>query len=241
MTTNVTDLTSQQMASDSRWSIPKTEFLVYLDDSGFDKIVTQHDLALMFAGNAGVIQSWKDWLPIATENSPIPEVVGIAVCAVNLTTGQIVFESGQDIYPNEARFAGTGAFHAYNCWQVNGCPRKAVNSAKIVDIYSGGEVKYLVFSSKDTNVSNSTGVKDLHQMLATKGMVMYTNGFNGYQPGYVLGIEDAAKSDPEVAKIKDQIASGAVVASAPCGAMYNDWTEESKAKLEAAIKSVLFK
>jgi hypothetical protein len=39
------------MACDSRWSIQNHNFILYIDDTGFEKIIPHNGIAFMFAGN----------------------------------------------------------------------------------------------------------------------------------------------------------------------------------------------
>lgn len=244
MTTNVTDLNAAQMACDSRWSVLHPEFILYIDDTGFDKIVNVRDHAYMFAGNGKLIHLWKEWLASGTRGAagrpPVKsDGVAIAVCIVNMPSSIVTLDVGQDIkHPDnlapKAFFAGSGAIHAHTCWNVNGDAMRAVETAKTTDICSGGEVKYLEFSTGANNVTNASSIDDVHNMLVTRGWVMHHN-----KPGQAVSAPVAAANDAEVKKVLTQIASGTLSASAPCDAMYRDWTPEELEALDRALDKAL--
>ena len=62
MTTNVFDGPVGLVATDSRWSIQRGRWLIYLDDTNFDKIELTDAAAFMFAGSAVLIEKWKLWI-----------------------------------------------------------------------------------------------------------------------------------------------------------------------------------
>ncbi|MNF77477.1 hypothetical protein D3C84_596250 [compost metagenome] len=163
MTTTVYDKTKKLLTSDSRWSYNEDFGVLYVDDIGFDKIekaIGQHaeGYVFLFAGNSGVIQLWKTFIRSSPKpGAPIPTCHGIAILAVHAETGEVVLDYGPGIrLPNAAqptiRFAGTGSVHAAQCWHSNGCARKAVDSAKDLDPFSGGEVKFFELASGNHNL-----------------------------------------------------------------------------------------
>lgn len=236
MTTNVTDLVEKTIACDSRWSIDSPLFVIYIDDTGFDKIVTYDTYAFMFAGNGRKIQEWKDWILSAPSGaaSSAPDESGIALCIVNTSNWGIEFERGQDIeVPGEARFAGSGSMHAHTCWKSNRNARLAVDSAKLMDVFSGGEVKYLD-SYRNTNVNNSVTVSDVEALISKKGMVMYKTT----KPNAPVAIDVAAANDPSVKTVLDQISTGASTVNAPCDSMHNTWSDSDKNKLRQTLTKI---
>lgn len=236
MTTNVTDLKSGQMASDSRWSFDRSKFALCVDDVGFDKIVAHHGLAFVFAGNSKRIQEWKDWINTSpTSAGYMPSVNGVAVCMVERQTPKVVFNWGQDIARPGVFFAGSGSLHAFTCWDENKDAQKAVASAMAVDIFSGGQVKYLRFACGSHNIVNNASYKDINQQLAQKGVVMYHN--QSYKA--CVPVQEAVANDSEVRDAVDQITSGALVASAPCDAMHNDWPDEKVEELRSVLNEYL--
>lgn len=233
MTTNIYDIPGKILASDSRWSIDKQNFIVYVDDTGCEKIILENDIACMFAGHGGLIQSWKEWIinPDRSEKPPV-EIgdIAVVICMVNTITGHLIFEYGQNIQLEDARFAGTGAIHACSCWFTNRNATQAVSSAIKSDWYSGGEVKYFDCKKKLSNVQNSANINDVHNALAKRGTIMYKNNENQF-----ISVKDAANNDPDVATVLRDLQSGAIVANAPCDAMYNKWPEEKIKELHSVL------
>lgn len=237
MTTNVLDLRNNMAASDSRWSSRVGPFFFYVDDTGFDKMIARGYVVFVFAGDARLIQEWKDWavnLPNNADVLPDYERDGrsIAVTLTNMDTGELMFEREQ-IGNEEARFAGSGAVHACDCWNRNFDPIKAVQSAMYIDLCSGGEVKFFGFD-RQTNVQNCTRIEALGQKLLDMGYVMRTDG-----KSVVVPIRDAAANDPEVAKVIGGVMSGEHPLVAPCESMYKPWTQDEKRLFGRAISKVV--
>lgn len=121
VTTNVYDRSSSTIASDSRWSIEIAgKCLIYVDDSGYEKVDVVGEHAFLFAGDVNLIHQWKVYLRLRSQGQgqSRPQLQGIAFLAVKLGTCEIIGGYGQDIVPQEdgqiiASFAGTGSFHAH--------------------------------------------------------------------------------------------------------------------------------
>ena len=255
MTTNITDIDAKQMASDSRWTIswpaelPK--YVVRLDDSGCDKIVIYQGLVFIFAGDGLLIQIWKDWLATFPPTSlagmpPVKREAGgkliwICLCIVEMTTADILFVEKQEFEPNQtspsAFFAGTGAPHARPCWRKNRNARRAVETAKAADIFSGGEVKYVNLVSGDHNLGNSESIHDVSLRLVREGFVMEYQHISQKTAPPEAGepIAEAAKSNPELQKLVDDVKSGRTVASAPFGSMHEPWSPGSEQRLRDVL------
>lgn len=238
MTTNVLDLRNGVATSDSRWSASVGNFFFFVDDTGFEKIISKAHFAFVFAGDAGLIQEWKDWvadLPINADVWPDEERFGksVAVTITNMDTSYVLFERKQEFATHEARFAGSGAIHAFACWVRNLDPIRAVKSAINLDFCSGGEVRYLWFN-RTTNVDNCTRIESLGKKLVETGHVMRTDGRQLAYP-----VRDVADTDSEVAKALSEIVSGKESLVAPCDAMYQPWTEDDKRLFSRAISKVV--
>jgi hypothetical protein len=61
MTTNIYDGNAKIMACDSRWSIPYGNWVFYLDDSGYEKILRHTSYSLMFAERVTKF-GFRDWI-----------------------------------------------------------------------------------------------------------------------------------------------------------------------------------
>ncbi len=227
MTTNVLDMQSLMMTTDSRWSAEVGDLIFYLDNTGCDKISVRgnNEYAFIFAGDGLVIQSWKDWIASnqkgsagmpAKKNDPL-----IAMCIVNLKNFKIEHEHGQSITHPVAKFAGTGAVPANFCWIENKDAKQAVESAKKYDVFSGGDVTFFEFKTLNNNLKNTITIREVNRRLSIgEGTVVNKNNFQA------TPILDAAAKDDNVRNVMAQLADGTVTASAPCDAMYGTWDDE---------------
>lgn len=240
MTTNIVDLESGLLTSDSRWSIQPTglNFLIFIDDTNFDKIAIGHhqNLAFIFAGNGMLIELWKNAVSTGTPAiGTLPFSLNgqsIAIGIIKLGDApEMIFSKNHDIAKGPASFAGSGSRHACECWLVNKCAKKAVGSASKLDFYTGGEIKYLELSTRNNNLSNTASMSDVHSHLLQRGTVMYTS-----KPNESMAIEQAAANDPNVKAVVDQMASGELTANAPCDGMYNDWHEREQQELHDILR-----
>jgi hypothetical protein len=244
LTTNVIDLAAGEAACESRWSHQAPNFILYIDDPGFEKIVHHQGLAFTFAGDGSLIQVWKDWLatnpsvpltlPATSINTP-QGLRSITIGLVHMGQKVLLFSKGTGIKHQDAVFAGSGALHAHACWSANRDAKRAVNSAKTQDIFSGGPVKYLVFSCGSNNLNETTSMRDVCRLLATKGMVMYTNS---NAPSHAP-VDQAATQDPNVQQVVNDLSSGALAATAPCEAMYTAWSSDEIQKLRSVLENAL--
>lgn len=240
MTTNIFDGTARVMASDSRWSICHGNYLIYLDDSGCDKILTRHNRAIMFAGNGGRIQEWKDWIMSdPTDDSNQPKEEGICVCMVDTTNGKVVLSVKQKVVNIHGYFAGSGSNYAAPCWVQNQDARRSVETAKVADICSGGEVKYIDVSNAEKHIHNLyTGswvtIQMVDDAILKRGLVMNISN----EGGKALPFAAAANDNEELADIKAKIAAGDLSASAPSDGMYEEWSSEEKGQLKRAFSDM---
>lgn len=241
MTTNVYDGSKRLLCSDSRWSAkhPSSDFFIFVDDFGFDKIEIAGNRAFLFAGRASTIHDWKIYLrsnPAGSQNHP--SLDDIALLIVEAETGKIVAAKGQDIQianddSSITSFAGTGSSHAADCWKANGCARTAVQTAKGFDLYSGGEVRFLELQSRTHNLKNDKNYDELRSSFRTQGMVMYIANSHKQVP-----VNEAALTDVRVGEMCDAIAHGQIAPMAPCDAMYNRATDEEKRQIKEALDSI---
>lgn len=238
MTTNVFDGIQGIAGTDSRWSVELDYAIFYVDDAGFEKIVVRDDAVFLFAGNSAVIQQWKDYLAGQrySHSASEPPLAGIALLIVNAVTKEIIYGYGQDITLNGAdqkavaSFAGSGGRRAAQCWIQNMCAKRAIDTAKQVDVFSGGETKFFELTSKTGNLIEDVGLQGLGKAFKEKGMVMYLA-----QLDKPMSIQEAQALDPRVAEFAQQVASGQVPLNAPCDAMYNTPTAEDKAELRKVL------
>lgn len=244
MTTNVIDLISGVVASDSRWSISGKDFLIYLDNSGFEKIFPLKGSVCIFSGNGKLIDLWEKWLSTKPKNrtghppTSIDTPNGVQSVTLNLilrTTSKLRFTRGQTENLNkEAFFAGTGTFSAMSSWIQDKDARNAVTHAIGSDMFSGGEVKYFTLKCGSNNLRQSVSFEEMNKLVGKEGLVMYLN--KGSAP---VPVSVAAQSDSNVLKIQTALEAGSVAASAPCSSMYTQWTEEEINQLGDALDEIL--
>ncbi|HBP50082.1 hypothetical protein [Pseudomonas sp.] len=242
MTTNVYDKGALKVGTDSRWSFNTDYAVFYVDDSGFEKIVDTSTAVFLFAGDSQVINAWKNFL-FDEAIKEDPGLTGIAMLMVDKADGSVVFEHGQDIQLSNtigdvehmvASFAGSGARHAAGCWRSNNCAVKSVDTAKLMDAYSGGETKYFELATQTGNLTQDVGLKGLNVAFMERGMVMYLN--SGLNP---VSIKDAAVTDGRVKDVVSQVAQGALALSAPCDAQYMQPTAADNERLRSALGRIM--
>lgn len=226
------------MATDSRWSIQSGNFVVYLDDTGFEKIEIRNDHAFMFAGNGGRIQQWKDWIRSdPKDDSAQPQEEGICLCVVNIQAKKVKSSFKQHIIPGGGYFAGSGALYAVPCWIKNACAKRSVETAKISDVFSGGLVQYYDFVAQSHNLNyagSTVTIQMVDEAILKRGLVMTTN----INSGPALPFAKAANDSSELSEIRDKISKGELSANAPAAGMYDTWTVEEKTELKKTLSDV---
>ncbi|MHB9835134.1 hypothetical protein Q8F57_009875 [Paraburkholderia terrae] len=233
MTTTFYDMDAGILASDSRWSAVLCERVVFLDDTGFDKIEIAKGHAFLFAGDAKRIQEWKSWMHLAdVASQPEPEKSGIALLVVECATGVVKFAFGYQSEVERTLYAGSGGLYASRCWIGNKCAQKAVRTASSFDLLSGGDGKFLELATQKHNLMNTTSVDELHKNFIEKGTVMYAH------TDLMVSVKAAAANDPIVQTLVDKIASGQLSVSAPCAAMHQEWTDADKSRLSDALDDI---
>ncbi|PYD36437.1 hypothetical protein CT690_24185 [Serratia plymuthica] len=249
MTTTVYDRVNRLIATDSRWSRNLDEFgylghVAYVDDSGFGKMATRDDHVLTLAGNGLLIQHWKEWWA-GDLGVPRPPILingeeAISLHIVKISTNSIIFEIGEKLAAQNvdddgnkvinAVFAGSGAIHAGGVWLKTGCARTAIEAAKVGDICTGGNVRYVDFNSGQQDIESEKHlISDVAEALLQKGMIMDTNNPLS-QPVPI--------TEQEVAHIRQLIANGGITPCAPTGGKAVVWDTKSIARLDAAIDSI---
>lgn len=240
MTTNVCDVSVGMLTSDSRWSRETGEWIIYVDDTGYDKIVFDAKLAFLFAGDMVNIDAWKQWVVNGrTGPMPLSYLQRMSVIQVDINTGKVIFQSHQFLNSSfgvsvKALYAGTGAPSAKKCWDTNKCAATAVESAKLDDMLSGGTVVYLNRKTKGTNVTNGKSASDVIQQAKEKGMIMHKT--SGQAP---VPVKVAANdvSNPAAQAVANLVLSGGVSFSAPFPEIDAPWSEEKVKEFEAALRA----
>lgn len=244
MTTNIFDGNALVMATDSRWSIKQGSWLFYLDDTGYDKIERLNGVAVMFAGEGPKIQEYKNWIHSKPNDlSNMPEVKGMSVCMVDESTGCVDFQKHQDIEENNVFCAGTGAQSAYICWLEKKCSQTAVESAKLKDYYSGGDVKYIDFKTLKTNLAKyfpeqQLTIETISANIMKRGPAMKIHANpTGIPDLPLMKASSDASFDEQDARQRgtELVASGQLSATAPCNGMHSDWSENDKEGFKQAL------
>ncbi|MDC6490923.1 hypothetical protein EIG75_16360 [Pseudomonas syringae] len=246
MTTNAFDRAKLMVTSDSRWSIPYPDDLspthvIYVDDTNFEKISTSDKATLVFAGDGILIDEWKTWfknpdfaaLP-RTDRVQDNVLYDISICVVINKTGRISYDSGNCLMHNEsARFAGSGAFHARDCFVQNACAIKAIGTAGApnADPYTGGTTQYLELHTGVTNlIRMESTLQDAEHELDTRGQVMDLSN------GKVTSLKEflASRTDAQQA-----LHATGVHLSAPTGHQSRKWTASEKEALRTALQEAM--
>ena len=246
MTTNVRDSAIGEFATDSRWSIDlrvkNVNAILFVDDNFYSKIVGTSKRAYMFAGSSNVIDQWKTGIksaeadPYSVNWNTLP-VNGMAISIVNLEDGSIAFEYGHEIrLPDEraatVSFAGSGSVSACTCWQLNRDPRKAVESAKNCDLFTGGAVRYFEFSTRDNNLVIDLSLTELQNTFINEGMIMDMNLGPNSKP---VPVKEVVTGYANLTAALESVRIGELSPTAPCDAVFNTWTDKQRNKLVAAM------
>jgi len=179
------------------------------------------------------MENWIAQPSSLTKPPIIQDNAVISVCIANIETALVRFERGQEISLPLARFAGSGAKFARNCWLINNNAQRAVTSAAEQDLFSGGIVSFFDFCSGQHNLLNSVSIKDVQTQLL-EGFVMY-KFINSGQP---IPAREAAARDPDVKALLDKVAQGQISVNAPCESMYTPWTENEINEFHAVLDDI---
>lgn len=237
MTTNVIDKSKKILTTDSRWSIQlENECIAFVDNTGFDKMADRHQGTIICAGDAELIDQWRDWflsprintaaLP-ATERLQNGEVRAITISLVLKPDGQILFSNGWYYdFEDHAKFSGSGAVYAKDCYSVNRCGYRAVATAAAQDPMTGGETKFVEIETFRTNLTaRKTTLKDVEEQLQSRGMFMDLK---------TRKIEPL-NGNPGGDAVAKGLRSGSFSLSAPTGQPHRAWTDREKQDLRTAM------
>ncbi len=121
-----------------------------------------------------------------------------------------------------------------NVGKSTGMPRRSIVSACALDVYSGGEVKFL--QGRETlrhNLQTDTPFSAINALFLTQGMVIYMNQNQGQT---AIPIGQAAQQDPRIKDLVERVKVGAVSATAPSGFDPVVWTPADHARLDQALE-----
>lgn len=237
MTTNVIDRRKLLLTTDSRWSAKlDDDTLVYVDDTGFDKMVERYSSAIICAGDGLLIEGWRNWfnrplinwadLPPVDRFDQNGDSHTIVISVVVKPSGEILFSNGwYFVMGDHASFSGSGWEPARNCFAVNYCALTAVGSAGRVDPATGGETKFINVAARQSNLSKgAVTLSDVETLLHQRGMKMD------------LKTNTVTRFNPKADGSHDRISAEKINLSAPTGQPSRPWSEEEKQGLRAAMQ-----
>lgn len=239
MTTNVLDFKTKRLTSDSRWSLIIQHYLCYIDDSGFDKIADRPGASMICAGDAKLIDLWKQWFRTGDSEADLPETVRTdsngklhAVCISLVEKPLFTVNSMAGSYHalgDLASFCGSGGTAALACYATNGCSTRCVETASKHDLQTGGSVKFVDFVTSQNNLGPSdTTYADLEQSLFKRGKIM--NLIDGVTVP-VQPIDEGV--------LRQALSAGTVSLTAPTGQAPRAWTDEEKNAAREAMRRII--
>ncbi len=240
MTTNAIDKLKKIIASDSRWSISAGDEILYVDDTGFDKIANRPVGCIICAGDAKLIEMWRLWFlspVINTANFPpfdrmdANSPVGITISYIQKPDGRILFSRGvYAIFGEDAMFSGSGAVIAMECYGKNRCAKTSIETAAAIDPATGGETKFVELETNRHNLSSQpVALADVQTQLGLRGIVMNT------LTKKVTPIKDYMADQNGVMRA---VLKGEMSLSAPTGQPYRPWTDAEKAEFKKVMDGV---
>lgn len=245
MTTNVRDSITGVLATDSRWTWSTTvnghAVEVHLDDAGYEKLIAAHEHVFMFAGSSVVIESWKQAIKQASYSGVQPDwstldVNGMAISMVRVPDAVLTFESGHDITVEKVSFAGTGSYAAAGCWVSNRCAKKAVETAKLSDKFTGGTVRYSNVHTSEGNLVPDSDLGSLVKKFLGSASMTSNDVTHATVFGEVAQDRSLAANDEALrAALAKSFAAGQGPV-APCDAVFREWPAEEKARLVKAMQ-----
>ena len=229
------------MTSDSRWSVHYEGNLYFVDDTGFDKIEDRSVAVMICAGNAGLIEQWRNWF-VDDNCVTIPETEfhlpdgtveqAVYVTIIGKPDFAVLFSSGlYSAFQSDALFCGSGAEYAKDCYSVNGCSLRCIESAKVGDPQTGGEIKFVEFDISNNNLSvPQMTLQELEDELFNRGKVMT-----------IQTRDIASMNDMDREKLKKALSAGTVSMSAPTGQAPRAWTDREKLDVLEIKKKIVEK
>lgn len=215
----------------------------YLDDSGYEKLISTSTHVFMFAGDAVVIEQWKCAIKQATSGGLAPTwdrlpVNGMAISIAAHPSGVVIFEIGHDITDQHVSFAGTGSYAAATCWIKNKNAVKAVETAKSTDTFTGGEVRYFNTYTGDNNLVVDIDLGSLVRKFTGEATMKYDSTTQAPHFGEALGGGAiAANDEAKIQAMLDSFAAGHGP-TAPCDAVFKVWAPEKREQLVTAMQNI---
>ena len=242
MTTNVIDFQKLVIACDSRCSKDWGDYVIYVDDTGFDKIAVNGSLCAIFAGNLKLIDGWKNWIgtPSSQPLGLFPATAGVdpqtnsrvamQVCLIDRERREARFYGmSYQALASHFFFGGTGAPFAMQCFRQNFCGKKAIGTASLSDVYTGGSTIFFELETAVNNLSpKQVTVDELEAQFPERGIVMHKPTKN------VTTLKEFLQK-PEAAPLL----AGTFSLSAPSGGVQRDWTAAEREDAERFARSII--
>lgn len=246
MTTTVICRQKKMLASDSRWSTDPIDgypdCIAFVDDTGFDKLAVSKQFSMVFAGDGELIARWKTWflapkldfMAAPPVHRLIPDtnlLRSIVISIVKNATAEAIFTSGNFMaHREDARFSGSGAQFAKDCYAVNSCAKTAVASAGKTDPATGGETKFVELDGGRNNLTiMQATLFDMKNALELRGNIMDTT---------TKTVTPISEWMPNAGHARKAIASAVASVSAPTGLPTRCWTEQEQQELMKALEQV---
>lgn len=187
----------------------------------------------MFAGSLQVIHQWKLWAIYDKKINTRPLPHGIALCMISRKNhlvelcfvDHVEFNSKQE---PQAFFAGSGYDKALSCWKVNQSVKQAIETAKSLDVYTGGEVRYFDLNSNLHNLNLEHRAESISETFK-KGYMVNTQNSNTH-----LAIQDNLEH-PVVKDFLADLVQGNAALQAPSPIANRLWTQEQIDALDVAL------
>lgn len=253
MTTTAFDCDKGIVSCDTRWSADVSlldgNYILLVDDTGFNKITFRKGGGIICAGDGLTIEKLKKWwtsdpfdpddLPDLKENGKFK--VSVMVIAAN---GERLFDAGpkQVVYNPEkqhmhAIFSGSGGGMAAGVFLQCGCVKSSVSVAKEVDPKSGGEVKYHILSTEENNLQDETmDYNSITDSMRNRGMLMKFKGIYAANSDHITTIP--LREHHQAEQVINALQNGSIHAYAPMGGAEVEWSSERINKLKDAARKV---
>lgn len=265
MTTSIYDIYNKAVASDTRWSFEielsdGNKYLVYSDDTGFEKITQKGGYAIIFAGYGPLIGDWKKWFDDGMDFQKAPPL-----SVQLLDKQQMVFFIIVDMYKNEPIYSvasqkkvlldesetircytnphgrkivyvsiGSGSEFAATEWNRSRCHQNAITYASGQDYFTSNICRQIDLDSEKQNFeTDSTQYKTIHNALFRRGFMINRSKQDASSVG------DSIHSNLMGGEVKRMIRNGKAYASAPAPELEGfEWTEDARQELYDALQLV---
>ncbi|EGR6730032.1 hypothetical protein OYQ83_002154 [Salmonella enterica] len=212
--------------------------MLYVDNTGFGKLLQNENFIIVLAGNGVLIERWKNWFK-SDISKPFPDVetgdAFLQVAIINKDRNELIFSSGVHLPISEHRelkalFSGSGRKYAARRWRERRCAKESVSAAIAADCYTGGEVRFIDFNHGGLlNIEDTVNtIKEVNQTLLKRGLIMDMNN---------PGRKHRPLTNEEVESIRNLVANGDITPSAPT-LQSSPWTTEKRQQLNDAINTM---